>query len=177
MPPHEKDVSTIQKKATRKTWISRQDKNARRAGSYSPTAQEGPETLNPRLVLSSVQDSSQKTHRTNYRNFFSRVFKKGKSFRGKSLAIWIDHEPEEAVRGSHSGVCLMGIQAARTAEPKATRRNLWKRRVREAMRMFQREIPPACRIVIQMRKQKNVASYQEIESELADLLKRAGILK
>lgn len=81
-------------------------------------------------------------------------------------------EPES---GRRSGPAV-GIMVSRKVHLRAVKRNLWKRRIREAFRRRQKDLQPEWALVIQARKQTGVPAYREIEEELLTLCRKAKVL-
>ena len=83
--------------------------------------------------------------------------------KGKILRVWVLAGPAKP---------QLGLIVSRKAEARASARNLWKRRVREAFRRNQDKIKPAV-ILVQALKVPKIPAYAEIETELIALLKKA----
>ncbi len=78
--------------------------------------------------------------------------------------------------GAAAGKPAIGIMVSRKVHLRAVKRNLWKRRIREAFRRNQNRLKPGWALVVQARKQAAIPSYQEIEKELLLLCQSAKIL-
>lgn len=73
----------------------------------------------------------------------------------------------------------LGIVISRKTEPLATRRNLWKRRIREAWRLNRSKLKGGAAIVIQAKRssglpagRQGTPSYYQIAAELSELLEK-----
>jgi len=100
---------------------------------------------------------------------FTAAIRKGLFLRGTLLNIWFIRQ-EEA-----DGRPAIGIMVSRKVHLRAVKRNLWKRRIREAFRRNQQSLKPGWALVIQAKKQPAIPAYTEIEKELARLCHRAGL--
>ncbi len=105
------------------------------------------------------------------RRDFQRVFERGKSFRSKWIIVRIEKTPEGAEKSK------IGLVISRKVEPKATRRNLWKRRVRNAVRLFASGMTPGFMVVVQARANPRLPKQEEIEKELKAILAESGAIK
>ena len=104
---------------------------------------------------------------------FTFVFEKGKFVKGTRLNLWIYLDREKKLG---AGGPKIGVVVSRKAQSKATKRNLWKRRIREVFRQQQQNIDADAAVIVQAKNQKNVTSvpdYQEIAEEMIHLIKRA----
>ena len=115
---------------------------------------------------------------------FTAAIRKGLFLRGKLLNIWFIRQeeaglllPKENVfEKKTAGRLAIGIMVSRKVHLRAVKRNLWKRRIREAFRRNQNSFKPGWALVIQAKKQPAIPAYTEIEKELARLCQRAGLI-
>lgn len=70
----------------------------------------------------------------------------------------------------------LGMMVSRKTHLRANKRNLWKRRIREAFRIHQREIKNGLYILVQSRLQSEAPDFKTIEKEFLDLLRKTGSL-
>ncbi len=104
------------------------------------------------------------------RRDFQFLFKNGRFAKGSYLNLWVHEEP--ALKEPR-----LGMVVSRKTEARATRRNLWKRRIREAFRRQQEGLKKVS-IMIQSRPQAaGVPSYSMIFAEMAKLFDRTSSLK
>ena len=107
---------------------------------------------------------------------FQALFKKGRFVKGEFLRIWVCEDPEG--RKDPGAKPQVGIIVSRKTDSRAVKRNLWKRRIREAFRKNQAKIKNNTSILIQAAKSPaKMPSYQEIQTELFELMAKAGCLK
>ena len=98
------------------------------------------------------------------------LFKKGRFAKGRFLLIWVCEDPLVKPQ--------MGVIVSRKTDLSAVKRNLWKRRIREAFRRNQAKIKNNTAVLIQAAKNpEKIPTYQEIQTELFELLAKAGCLK
>ena len=114
--------------------------------------------------------------RVRSRQMFQFIYREGKLIRGSLLDLRICQRPKSLTRELGKGP-LWGIVVSRKTDLRATRRNQWKRRIREAFKQYQVKIQSDIAILIQSKKQEDVPSYKMIVFELEKLLSKAGILK
>ncbi len=88
--------------------------------------------------------------------------------------MWTYHSSRDAKGGAAPKV---GIIVSRKTDRRATRRNLWKRRIREAFRELQVKVKENAEILIKSRECNMIPSYQEIKRELETLLRKTESLK
>jgi len=98
---------------------------------------------------------------------FRLIFKKGKMFKGAFLQIWYYNSGLES-----SGLPKLGVVISRKVSARATQRNLWKRRIREAFRRTREQLQEGSFVVVKARHQKKVPAYREIKVELENLLRK-----
>lgn len=90
------------------------------------------------------------------------------------MLVWVYKNPcQEPER--QEDLPKLGIRITRKAEPLATKRNLWKRRIREIFRKNQAQMKPGFQVLVQARKQASVPSYEVLENELMRLLNKADV--
>jgi ribonuclease P protein component len=114
--------------------------------------------------------------RIRHRKLVQILFKKGKCYKGNLLILWIYQGPEIAKKPLGKTPAV-GIMVSRKVDLRASRRNLWKRRIREAFRRQRLVTESPVAILIQSRKQKGVPSYEAVESELGSLLAKAKVTR
>lgn len=68
---------------------------------------------------------------------------------------------------------MIAVMISRKVAQRANKRNLWKRRIKEAFRRNQKEIKRGVAVLIQGRKVNDPPPYREIEKELIYFLKKA----
>jgi ribonuclease P protein component len=123
-----------------------------------------------------MTQSLSRDQRIRKRRVFDTLFKKGRFFRGKFLRAWILKNPEGAKQREIKP--QMGVIVSRKTDLRATKRNLWKRRIREAFRKNQAKIKNNMAILIQAtRNPLAIPSIEMIQTELLELLEKAGCLK
>lgn len=115
---------------------------------------------------------------------FTAAIRKGLFLRGTLLNIWFIRQSEAglhlqpetvfAKKQVSDGRPAIGIMVSRKVHLRAVKRNLWKRRIREAFRRNQGKFKPGWALVVQARKQAVIPAYSEIEKELLRLSFRAG---
>ncbi len=103
---------------------------------------------------------------------FDFLFKKGQFFRGKFLHLWVFHDAAQKF-GEAQGPKVGWIVSRRT-HLRANKRNLWKRRLREAFRRLQKNCDPRLVLMVQARGAQEVPSYEKIFEELRMLMKEAN---
>ena len=92
------------------------------------------------------------------------------------MRIWVCEDPEE--KKNPAAKPQMGVIVSRKTDLRAAKRNLWKRRIREAFRRNQSKIKNNTAVLIQAAKSPaQMPSYQMVQEELFDLLAKAGYLK
>ena len=96
--------------------------------------------------------------------------------RGEFLRVWVYEDPEG--KGNPDAKPQMGVIVSRKTDPRAVKRNLWKRRIRESFRKNQAKIKSNTAVLIQTAKNPaKIPSSQVIQMELFELLAKAGCLK
>jgi ribonuclease P protein component len=110
--------------------------------------------------------------RVRKRGSFQQIFKRGKFAKGVLMHVWSYEE-----KGAQLAQPKIGIVVSRKVDLRATQRNLWKRRIREAFRRNQNKIAANLSLLIQARKQEKIPSFQAIEAEMLQLLAKIGSLK
>ena len=110
------------------------------------------------------------------REFYKTLLKKGRFIRGPLLRLWVYDDRQILTRRS-KGKIATGIIVSRKTSALATKRNLWRRRIRENMQRLQQETKWDVAFVIQAGQQSRVPSSKEIQAELKQLFTKAKILK
>mgnify|MGYP001562700372 CR=1 FL=1 len=104
---------------------------------------------------------------------FQRIFSKGKFRKGIFFHVWVCQSPEE----KEIQKPRLGVIVSRETDPRAPKRNLWKRRIREAFRELQIKLKGNTEILIKSRRCDKIPSYQEMKQELETLFFEARVLK
>ncbi|OGW84257.1 MAG: ribonuclease P protein component [Omnitrophica bacterium GWA2_52_8] len=113
---------------------------------------------------------------------FVYLFKNGRKWKGEWVNLWVIRSPEQPPAGE--GSAKFGIVVSRKTHPRATRRNLWKRRIRESYRQHRARIKKGIWVVVQAklsasqageRKKDDVPSLKELDRDMKGLFARAGI--
>ena len=119
-------------------------------------------------------------------NSFTAAIRKGLFLRGTLLNIWFIRQADAglaypegvlAKKASGRGRPAIGIMVSRKVHLRAVKRNLWKRRIREAFRRKQGQFKPGWALVVQARKQAQIPAYAEIEKEMMRLCDRACVIE
>ncbi len=108
--------------------------------------------------------------------FFRIMFEKGKGRKGCLINLWVC-ETSQFEEMEKSEKPKLGVIVSRKTDLRATRRNLWKRRIREAFRRQQHQMRQGIAILVQSKKQSAVPSYEDISKEMKHLLAALGALK
>ena len=107
---------------------------------------------------------------------FQTLFKQGRFVRGEFLRIWVCEDLEG--KGGPAAKPQLGIIVSRKTDTRAVKRNLWKRRIREAFRRNQAKIKTNTAVLIQASKSPaRMPTYLMIQTELLDLLEKTGFLR
>ncbi len=113
-------------------------------------------------------------HRIRKPATFKNIFNHGRFASGGCLNLWCHRE---ALRPQEKPGPKLGLVITRRVSPKATERNLWKRRAREVFRRLRAKIHPDAAIMVQSRKFIKVPTYQAIETEFKKLLIQTESMK
>ena len=70
---------------------------------------------------------------------------------------------------------MIGIVVSRKTDPRATGRNLWKRRVREIFREHQAKLDRRAVCLVKVRSTQKKPPFSAMEEELIKLFKKAGV--
>ncbi|HTL47972.1 MAG TPA: ribonuclease P protein component [Verrucomicrobiae bacterium] len=134
-------------------------------------------TMPAKRAIASSMSGSSKGHRkltpgqkVRERNEFKAIFEKGTKARGIFLNLWYCPTPGQR------GPAKLGIVVGRKAEPLATRRNVWKRRLREIFRNNNGEIKPGYSLVLMVLKCEKMPASREIEADFLGLLTKSGLI-
>lgn len=95
------------------------------------------------------------------------IYQQGKFFKGRLLHLWFLRE------GVTSKEKAVVIAASKKVSLKAVVRNRWKRLIREAFRNNQNTISNGA-FLIQARGARKIPLYEEIESDLKELIKKSS---
>ena len=121
-------------------------------------------------------DTLQPQQRLRHQRVFEIIFKHGSLVKGRLLNVWVYQGPEIFQEPSDARPKL-GVIVSRKTDLRATRRNRWKRMIREAFRRQQSAIKRGVAVLIQSKKQPQIPAYKAIEEELKKILSGAGVLK
>lgn len=102
------------------------------------------------------------------------IHKKGKFSRGVFLNVW-SCEDAEVVGDSREA--KIGIIVTRKTSLRATRRNLWKRRIREGFRKLQGDVREGVAVMVQSRPALEAPTAAEVYREMRQLLGKLGSLR
>ncbi len=69
---------------------------------------------------------------------------------------------------------MIGIVVSRKADPRASGRNIWKRRVREIFREKQAMLHPEAVCLVKVRTTQRKPSYAAMDEDLVKLFKKTG---
>ena len=123
-----------------------------------------------------MTESLGRDQRLRKRRVLQVLFKKGRFFKGKFLRIWVCEDPED--KKNPEAAPQVGVIVSRKTDLRAAKRNLWKRRIREAFRRNQARIKKNTAVLVQAAKAPaEIPSYQTLQAELFELLAEAGSLK
>ena len=123
-----------------------------------------------------MNESLDREQRIRKRKAFQTLFKKGRFAKGEFLRIWVCEDPEELKNPAAKP--QMGVIVSRKTDLLAVKRNLWKRRIREAFRRNQAKIKTNTAVLIQASKSPaRMPTYLMIQTELLDLLEKTGFLR
>lgn len=106
----------------------------------------------------------QKKYRLTNRSSFQYIFKKGEKIAGKFLVLY-------KVNASNIKV---GISVSKKVGNSVVRSKV-KRRIKESFRLLIEKIKGNYNFVVVARKECNQASFQEIQNEIDDLLKKNNV--
>lgn len=110
----------------------------------------------------------QREYRLRRRKDFRRVFRRGKSVANRQFVVYSFRRPEE-------GTPRVGISISRKIG-KAVVRNRIKRRIKEVLRHWMSEIQSEVDIVIIVRNPVVTMNYQQIQSSLRHVFRKAHLL-
>jgi len=176
----EKNLPAIKKKATFQTRIPRENEHSRRKESSSKAAEKRACPLDTCLNLKIMRESLRSGQRLRTMKNFKIISRQGRFFKGKLLNLWfLGIENFENLAGETGP--MLGIVVNRKVEARATRRNLWKRRIREIFRRYQGKISPEIVMLIQVAKRTtlltDIPSYEMLEKDMRESFYKAGIFK
>lgn len=109
-----------------------------------------------------------KKHRLTGEDDYGKVFQQGRSFQDDFLVI--------RVFNSHLPLSRFGFIVSNKISKKATRRNLIKRRLREAARRILDQIKPGYDVVIMAKPEIRGQDFREMSKMLEELLRQAGLI-
>lgn len=105
------------------------------------------------------------------RGVFKLIFEKGRSARGSVINVWTYG------LGQEDSPAQLGIVVSRKTSGRATVRNQWKRRLREAFRKNQHLLKSGLKILLQARYVPQAPSYDALEKEMKALFEKLKVLK
>ena len=114
---------------------------------------------------------------------FAAAIRLGRFYRGTLLNLWALRRQDACLAADakrppdESAPPCIGIIVSRKVDLSAVKRNLWKRRIREAFRKNQEKTAPGWALVIQAKKQARLPGYSEIEKEFLKLCQIARVMK
>jgi len=127
-----------------------------------------------------------RTQRIKKPSSFTAAIRKGIFLRGTLLNIWFIRQDDAGLLQQNSKVFskkelsgrpAVGIIVSKKVHLRAVKRNLWKRRIREAFRRNQNKLKAEWALVVQAKKQTAIPMYTEIEKELLRLCLRAQVME
>ena len=119
-----------------------------------------------------MNETPRDNHRIRTAKDFELIFKKGNHKRGKNINLWVYEggaPPSAATAGPR-----LGVVVSKKVDRRASRRNTWKRRIREAWRLCECRIPKGAMALIQARPVHEPAAFSAIKAELDALLTKMG---
>ena len=109
------------------------------------------------------------------------LMKQGRFVGGKLLTVKIwKINPDKFPRRNYSkDDLLIGFSIGKKISKSAVKRNFYKRKIREAVRLLlkEKEILPGAMVMIIAKSEIKEATYKEIETEVSLLLKKIKIIK
>ncbi len=114
--------------------------------------------------------SLQPQQRIRKQYFFKLITSSGTFARGRYINLWDYTGSEVWNRGEKKNRPKLGVIVSKKTDKHATKRNLWKRRIREAFRLNQKVIKPGHSIIIQAKRIATVPTFVNIEKDLLTLL-------
>ena len=109
------------------------------------------------------------------RSIYQRVFKEGQRFQEQLFDVWVLSLPRDVFFELNKIESpTFGVVVSRQVNRLATQRNLWKRRILEALKRNRSSFPKNTFVVIRVRKStKRVAvAYRFIEQELEAVIRK-----
>ncbi|MDI6774255.1 MAG: ribonuclease P protein component [Verrucomicrobiota bacterium] len=100
---------------------------------------------------------------------FRETFAQGNRRAGRFLVLWVRRAGDACLR--------LGVVASRRALPRAVDRARAKRLLREAYRLNRFRLEPGCDVVLVARRDILGAGRREVEKDLIETTRRAGILR
>ena len=107
---------------------------------------------------------------------FRRIINEGKCVQGTFLDLWVLQE-EPLVDGKTAEGSKYGIIVSRKTDARAAGRNLWKRRIREAMRKLLPTSGLRVNVIVRPKKSRRAPPFHVIEEELINLLSQANVFQ
>ncbi len=109
------------------------------------------------------------------------LMKQGRFVGGKLLTVKIwKINPDKFPRRNYSkDDLLIGFSIGKKISKSAVKRNFYKRKIREAVRLLlkEKEILPGAMVMFMAKSEIKEATYKEIETEVSLLLKKIKIIK
>ncbi len=123
----------------------------------------------------------QQQHRLKKMKVIEILMKQGRFVGGKLLTVKIwKINPDKFPRRNYSkDDLLIGFSIGKKISKSAVKRNFYKRKIREAVRLLlkEKEILPGAMVMIIAKSEIKEATYKEIETEVSLLLKKIKIIK
>lgn len=123
----------------------------------------------------------QQQHRLKKMKDIEILMKQGRFVGGKLLTVKIwKINPDKFPRRNYSkDDLLIGFSIGKKISKSAVKRNFYKRKIREAVRLLlkEKEILPGAMVMIIAKSEIKEATYKEIETEVSLLLKKIKIIK
>ncbi|MEW6523561.1 MAG: ribonuclease P protein component [Bacillota bacterium] len=107
-------------------------------------------------------------HRLRQRSEVRKVYTQGRAWKNRVAALY--------VLPSSDGPSQVAFAVSRRVG-KAVKRNLVKRRLREAYRRYQEQVQPGLKLLFVARVQAGSATFLELEEGVTELLRRSGVVR
>lgn len=106
---------------------------------------------------------------------FRQIIAEGKCVRGFFMDVWISRG-KPLVDGLSAESSKYGIIVSRKTDARAAGRNLWKRRIREALRKLLPTVGSPVNVIVRPKKGRRAPAFHIIEEELLNLLSQEKLL-
>lgn len=120
-----------------------------------------------------AQKQFQAQQRIRKRSSFQTLVRSGVFAKGKYLSLWILEAAQLKETGG-TGRPRLGIIITKKVDPRAAKRNLWKRRIREIFRHHQNRLAAGLAVAVQARKTQTVPSYDSLEQDFLSLIEKVN---